>query len=256
MAEKTTHSTAPLNKSRPLAIVSGGARRIGAAISRQLHAQGFDLLLHYNNSVDDAQNLCATLNAQTPASCRLVQADLANRAALLDIMQVAVDWHPEGAAVLVNNASTYYPTPLAELSEPAWEDLRKTNLDAPLWLCQSFAKHPAARCIINIADAMTAGGLPRYAAYAAAKHALQNLTQSLARELAPRIRVNAIAPGSMLWADPEPSDEQKQRHLAEIPLGRQGSPTDIAQAVSYLIEADYVTGHVLYVDGGRSLGAP
>lgn len=250
------HFTATTHRPGPLAIVTGGARRIGAAISRELQQLGFDLLLHYNRSNTDAEALCEELNVQREQSCRTVQADLCCSESLSQLMQTAQNWHPEGASVLINNASHYYPTPLNELTHDAWEELRRTNLDAPLWLSQAFASSPAATCIINIADAMTAGGLPRFAAYSAAKHGLQNLTQSLARELAPRIRVNAIAPGSILWAEPEPSDERKQQHLAEIPLGRQGTPDDIAQAVSYLVRAPYVTGHVLYVDGGRSLGAP
>jgi pteridine reductase len=250
MPAQTAHST----QAQGLAIVTGGSKRIGAAIVRELHGFGWDVLIHAHRSVAEAQELAAELTDQRPDSARVVTADLCADAVAEPIFGVALDWHPQGATLLVNNASSYYPTPLGNTSAKQWEDLRRSNLDAPLWLSQAFvAQAPVGSSIINLVDAMLPHGIPGYAAYAAAKAGLENLTRSLARELAPHIRVNAVAPGAILWPEPEPTLEEQQAILDGIPLGRVGHPEDIAQAVQFLASAPYITGHILAVDGGRSL---
>lgn len=250
MATQNAHST----QAKALAIVTGGSRRIGAAIVRALHAAGWDVLIHANHSVLQARTLAQELCQGRQDSARVVRADLCETPATGAIFDAAVDWHPHGAQLLVNNASSYYATPLATTTVAQWEDLRRSNLDAPLWLSQAFATQARpGSCIINLVDAMLPHGVPGYAPYAAAKAGLENLTRSLARELAPHIRVNAVAPGAILWPEPEPTPEEQQAILDGIPLGRVGHPEDIAQAVQFLASAPYITGHILAVDGGRSL---
>ncbi len=246
------HAATPQTAS-PLAVITGASKRIGATIAHTLHAAGFDLLLHCYRSAAAAAALAEQFNAQRTDSCRVVTADLTQTDAARLIFASARAYHPEGASVLINNASTFYPTPLGTVQPEQWEDLRRTNLDAPLWLSQAFSQQTGQGVIINLTDAMVPGGIARFAPYAAAKCALMNLTRSLAAELAPDIRVNAVSPGSILWAEPEPDAAQKAAHLATIPLGRLGSPADIADAVLFLIRAPYITGQVLAVDGGRSL---
>lgn len=255
MAEQSAHSTDPHSSAAPLAVITGGSKRIGAEITRSLHRAGFNVLLHFHRSHDAATALATTLNAQRANSCRTVAADLAGSDAAKHIFAAALQWHPEGATVLINNASTFYRTPLTSLSNAQWEDLRRSNLDAPLWLSQAFCKQTKSGAIINITDAMVPRGIREFAPYAAAKSGLISLTRSLAVELAPRFRVNAVAPGSILWAEPEPDEAQKTAHLESIPLGRLGTPQDIADAVLFLARAPYLTGQILAVDGGRSLQA-
>lgn len=250
MAKQNAHST----QAQGLAIVTGGSKRLGAAIVRELHAAGWDVLIHAHRSITEARSLAAQLLDQRPNSARVVQADLCTDGVAGPIFDAALDWHAQGASVLVNNASSYYPTPLPTTSAAQWEDLRRSNLDAPLWLSQAFAMQaPKHSNIINLVDAMLPHGVPGYAAYAAAKAGLENLTRSLAKELAPHIRVNGVAPGAILWPQPEPPQAEQQAILEGIPLGRVGLPEDIAQAVHFLAKAPYITGHILAVDGGRSL---
>ncbi|MEN8720167.1 MAG: SDR family oxidoreductase [Oceanococcaceae bacterium] len=238
----------------PLAVVTGGAKRIGRVVCEALHATGHDVLIHCHRSQADADALAARLNDKRPASARVVTADLGSPDAATQIFTSARDWHDHGVTVLVNNASTYYPTPISTLTPAQWADLRQSNLDAPLWLAQAFARQPDAHgCIINLTDTMVPRGIPRYAPYAAAKAGLINLTQSLAQELAPQIRVNAVAPGSILWPEPPPDEQSTRAHLETIPLHRLGTPEDIAAAVTFLVSAPYITGQILAVDGGRGL---
>ncbi len=253
MADQSAHSNDLPPQAASLAVITGSSKRIGAVIAQTLHRAGFDLLLHCHRSIGEAEALASKLNAHRPASCRVIAADLAHDTAPATIFSAARQFHPQGATLLVNNASTFYRTPLANVERAQWEDLRRTNLDAPLWLSQAFAAQTPTGAIINLTDAMVPNGIPGFAPYAAAKSALMNLTRSLAAELAPHIRVNAVSPGSILWAHPEPSDEQKLAHLQTIPLQRLGTPQDIADAVLFLAQAPYITGQVLAVDGGRSL---
>lgn len=242
------HSTS----SAPVALITGGARRIGAEIARQLHAKGYHLLIHYRDSATDANELCAQLNQTRAQSAQAIKADLALTEEVAALAQAAESiW--QRLDLLVNNASAFYPTPLGEITDEAWDDLMASNLKAPLFLSQALA--PALKktggCIINLADIHALRPLKDHSVYCAAKAANLMLTRSLALELAPEVRVNAIAPGAILW--PEQNPATSESIFSRIPLGRCGSPADIAQALLYLTEARYVTGQMIAVDGGRSL---
>ena len=236
------------------ALITGAARRIGAAIARRLHAEQFNVVIHYNRSAQEANQLAGELNQVRPGTACTVQADL--------MAASAYDWVIEKALeltgsldVLVNNASVFYPTLLPQVKEPTWNEIIGTNLKAPLFLAMRAAPHleQARGCIVNITDIHGSRPLLEYSMYSVAKSGLNMLTRTLARELAPNVRVNAVSPGAILWpADMD--DETKDSILSLIPLRRPGDPVDIAGAVYFLIaEADYITGQVLPVDGGRSL---
>lgn len=238
-----------------VALITGAARRVGAGIARHLHAQGMNLVLHYRHSKADAQALQRELLAARPESVVLVQADLLNTAKLDSTIRVAVDaWGRLDA--LINNASSFYPTPLGTISEKNWDDLLGSNLKAPLFLSQAAA--PALResrgCIINITDIHADRPLKNHSVYCAAKAGLVMLTRSLARDLGPAIRVNAVAPGAILWPEHELDDLTKRRIVSSTALKRRGGPDDIARAISFLLrDAGYMTGQTVTVDGGRSL---
>lgn len=237
----------------PVVLVTGAAARIGASIVRRFHADGYRVVLHYYRSHDEAVALSAELNAARPDSVRLVQADLLQ---LIEIENLAQQTLAEWGRldVLVNNASTFYPTPLGSITLEQWDNLTGSNARAPLFLCQHLA--PALKeskgCIINIIDSTSRYGLAKFAPYAMGKAALANLTRSLARELAPEVRVNGVAPGAILWPEYEggASDDEQQATLARTMLGRIGSPEDIAHAASFLTQASYITGQIIKVDGG------
>jgi pteridine reductase len=242
------HSTS----SAPVALITGGARRIGAEIARQLHAKGYHLLIHYRDSATDANELCAQLNQTRAQSAQAIKADLALTEEVAALAQAAESvW--QRLDLLVNNASAFYPTPLGKITDEAWDDLMASNLKAPLFLSQALAPalKKAGGCIINLADIHALRPLKDHSVYCAAKAANLMLTRSLALELAPEVRVNAIAPGAILW--PEQNPAASESIFSHIPLGRCGSPADIAQALLYLTEARYVTGQMIAVDGGRSL---
>jgi pteridine reductase len=238
------------------ALVTGGAKRLGAAIVRALHAHGANVLVHHRGSAAAAQALAADLNARRPGSVALHAADLLDVAALPGVVEAATRAFGR-LDVLVNNASTFYPTPVGEITLAQWEDLTGTNLRAPLFLSQAAA--PALRtsggCIVNLIDIHALRPLKRHPVYCAAKAGLWMLTQSLARELAPEIRVNGVAPGPVMWPE-GPMDAAVQARIVErTALKRIGSPEDIAQAVLFFVkDAPYVTGQVLPVDGGRTVG--
>lgn len=238
-------------------LITGGAKRVGAAICRRLHRQGALLTVHYRASGDEAHALQEELNRARPDSVALIQADLLNHAALPDLVSETVQRFGKLDA-LVNNASSFYPTPVGEITETAWRDLLGTNLKAPLFLSQAAA--PALRqqrgTIVNIIDIHAERPMTGYVVYSVAKAGLAALTRSLARELAPEVTVNGVAPGTILW--PEDglwSDERARRQIInQTLLKRVGEPDDIAKAVQYLIaDAPYVTGQVITVDGGRSI---
>jgi len=237
-------------------LITGAAHRIGATIARLLHAEGMRIVLHYRSSRAAAQALQQELTAQRPDSVMLVQADLLATAGLSTLVTEAVNaWGR--LDVLVNNASTFYRTPLGTVTEEQWDDLMGTNLKAPFFLSQAAAPHLRAQhgCIINIVDIHADRPLKHFPVYSMAKAGLVMLTRALACELGPEVRVNAVAPGAILW--PEHLDEvTKQRIVSRTFLKRQGDPMDIAKAVRFLIrDADYMSGQVLTVDGGRSLNS-
>lgn len=242
---------------RKVALVTGAARRIGAAIARRLHAEGFDLALHYRHSQADMQALQAELEALRPGSALALQADLAAFDRLPELVARTVG-HFGRLDLLVNNASSFYPTPIGQATPAQWDDLFASNARAPFFLAQAAAPHlKAARgAIVNLVDIHGDQPLAGHALYGMAKAALRMLTKGLALDLAPEVRVNAIAPGAILWPDSGKSAQAQAALLARVPLGRTGDPGDIAAAVAWLASADagYVTGQVLRVDGGRAIG--
>jgi pteridine reductase len=235
-------------------LITGGAKRVGAAVCRRLHAAGANLMLHYRTSAGEARLLQAELNHQRKDSVALIQADLLDLAKLPSLIEQTVQTFNRLDAV-VNNASSFHPTPVGEISEEDWEDLIGANLRAPLFIAQAAA--PALKktqgAIVNITDIHAERPLKNYVVYSVAKAGLVGLTRSLARELAPEVRVNAVAPGPILWPDDEEFDElSRQRIISHTPLKREGTPDDIAKAVHFLLaEATYVTGETVNVDGGR-----
>ena len=238
-------------------LITGGAKRVGAAICRRLHAAGADLMVHYRSSVDEARALQDELNAQRADSVALVRADLLRVGAAATLVADTVERFG-GIDVLVNNASSFYSTPVGEITEQAWDDLIGTNLKAPLFLSQAAAPHLRRRqgCIVNVIDIHAERPLKNYLVYNAAKGGLLALTRSLARELGPEVRVNGVSPGAIMWPeDDEWQDEvARQRIVHSSLLKRVGEPDDIARAVAFFVhEAPYVTGQVLAVDGGRNV---
>ncbi|HZZ91566.1 MAG TPA: pteridine reductase [Usitatibacter sp.] len=238
-------------------LVTGAARRIGAAIARRLHAAGARTVLHCHRSREEADRLCDVLNGERPGSCVVVQQDLLDVEGLPGLIDRATEAFGRLDA-LVNNASSFYRTPIGAITAREWDDLVGSNLRAPLFLAQAAA--PALErtrgAIVNIVDIHAERPLKDFVVYTVAKAGLVGLTRSLALELAPHVRVNGVAPGSILW--PERGDHfsgaEQARIVAQTPLGRVGGPEDIAGAVKYLLfDAPFVTGQVLAVDGGRSL---
>ena len=237
-------------------LITGAAKRIGAAIARQLHAGGADVAVHYRSSKGEASELEAELNDTRPESARIFQADLNDAAEIPALIDGVVAWRKR-LDCLVNNASSFYPTPLGEITQEHWDDLIGSNLKAPLFLAQAAAPFlQAARgVIINIVDIHATRPLRDYLAYGPAKAGLAMLTRSMARDLAPHIRVNGVSPGAILWPEDGLSDAAQQSILRQVPLQRAGDPDDIAGCVLYLLrDAPYVTGQIIAVDGGRSIG--
>ncbi len=238
-------------------LVTGAARRIGAAIARRLHAEGASLVLHCHRSRSEAQGLAQALNAARAGSCAVVEADLNRTEALPRLAEDAARAFGRLDA-LVNNASSFYPTPFGLIEAAQWDDLVGTNLRAPLFLAQAAAGalREARGAIVNIVDIHAERPLDDYLVYTVAKAGLAALTRSLAVEMAPEVRVNGVAPGAILWPEDErrfPAEE-RIRIVGQTPLERIGSPEDVAGAVKYLLfDAPFVTGEILRVDGGRSL---
>lgn len=247
----------PLPLSGKVALITGGARRVGAAIARSLHAAGANVMIHHHRSVDAAAALVADLTARRPNSAARCSTDLLDTSKLSSLVDTTREIFGR-LDILVNNASTFYPTPMGEISEANWDDLIGSNLKAPLFLSQAAA--PALRLsqglILNIVDIHGMRPLRRYPTYSVAKAGLIMLTKSLARELGPQIRVNAIAPGPVMWpADGVADDELQRKIIKRTALKRSGSAEDIARAaVFFATEAPFITGQILPVDGGRSVG--
>lgn len=237
-------------------LVTGAARRIGAAIVTCLHAHGARVAIHYRSSSGDAEALAERLNAERPDSAMPVQADLHKTHELDTLVDTVVEWG-SGLHGLVNNASSFYPTPIGSVDESDWEDLIGSNLKAPLFLAQAAAaqlqKHHGN--IVNIVDIHSQRPLRNHLVYGSAKAGLAMLTRSLAKDLAPHVRVNGVSPGAILWPEDGMSDAAQQSILRQVPLERAGDPDDVAGCVLYLMrDAAYVTGQIIAVDGGRSIG--
>ncbi len=236
-------------------LITGAAKRVGKEMALSFFKKGWNIIIHYNSSIEDAQSLADEMNTQRKNSAFIIQANLDNAEDVLKLAETALSLSGRIDG-LINNASTFYPTPMGSFSEEHWEALMGSNLKAPLfltqYLCETLRKNKGF--IINITDINVNKALTNHSIYLAAKSGLQTITQSLAKELAPEIRVNAIAPGAIL----EPPNvtwtkEQKDNIIKLIPMSRMGNEKDIADAAIYLSEAEYVTGQILNVDGGKSL---
>jgi len=240
-------------------LITGAAARIGAEISRSLHAAGMNIVIHYRSSAEKATALCAELNAIRANSAAILQADLLQTASLNELAnKAAAIWGQ--LDVLVNNASSFYPTPVGEITEAHWDDLMGSNLKAPIFLSQAVApylkksQNANQGCIINIVDIHGFRPMKAHPVYCAAKAGLAMITQSLAKELGPDIRVNGVAPGAIMWPSTELDPQVQESILERTALKRQGCPQDIAKTVKFLVmEGEYITGQVIPVDGGRSL---
>jgi pteridine reductase len=236
-------------------LITGAAKRIGKEMALSFFKKGWDIVIHFNASKDEAESLADQMNTERFNSAMLVQANLDNTneveklVAKIQSNNISID-------ALINNASTFYPTPIGTFSEENWDALMGSNLKAPLFLIQSFHKQLKKNkgFIINITDINVDKALVNHSIYLAAKSGLQTLTKALAKELAPHIRVNAIAPGAILEPpNTEWTSEQKNKIIDAVPLKRMGSEKDIVDAAIYLSEAEYVTGQILNIDGGKSL---
>lgn len=241
---------------RRVVLITGAARRVGAAIARRLHADGYDLALHYRGSSADMQALADELDAARPASTLKLQAELADFDRLPELVARTVG-HFGRLDGLVNNASAFYPTPVGTTTPAQWDDLFAVNARAPFFLAQAAAPHLKATCgaIVNIADVYAERPRSDLAVYAASKDTLLAVSRGLAVSLAPEVRVNAVSPGAILWPDGGIDPDVQSRLLAQTPLGRIGNPNDIAATVAWLLgdTAAYVTGQVIHVDGGRHI---
>lgn len=239
-----------------VALITGAAQRIGATVAETLHRQGMQLVVHYRNSKQAAHALQEKLNAIRPDSVALVQANLLDTGKATSMVQEAIHvW--KRLDVVINNASSFYPTPIGTVNEAQWDDLMGSNLKAPFFIAQAAARALAEQqgCIVNLVDIHAERPLKTYPVYSTAKAGLIMLTKALARELGPQVRVNGLALGAILW--PETMDElTKQRIISRITLKRPGHPQDVADAILFLIrDAGYITGQILAVDGGRSINS-
>jgi pteridine reductase len=238
------------------ALVTGAARRVGAQLVRALHAEGANLAIHCHRSLAEAERMSTELNAVRPDSAQVFSADLRDASQPVRLVAQACERFG-GLNLLINNASSFYPTPLGSITLAQWQDLMGTNLQAPLFMAQAAAAPLKASrgAIINIVDIHGLRPLRDHTVYSTAKAGLIMLTRALARELAPEVRVNAVAPGAVLWPEAGMDEERKEKILEQTPLHRPGSPADIARAVLFFAaDSPFVTGQILAVDGGRSIG--
>lgn len=237
-------------------LITGGSKRIGAHVARELHRHGCNLVIHYRNSRDSAEALHTKLSAERAGSTAIIQADLRHNESLPSLVDTALKKFGR-LDVLINNASSFYPTPLGEITEDHWNDLFASNLKAPLFLSQAAADplKTSNGVIINMVDIHAKQPLRNHPVYCAAKAGLVMLTRSLAKELAPEVRVNGVAPGPILWPENDENTTLQNKIINATALKRMGNPSDVAAAIIYLVrDGDYVTGQVLAVDGGRSVG--
>lgn len=237
-------------------VVTGAAKRLGAALARAAHDEGANVIVHYRSSRIAAEELCGALNASRPNSAVAVQADLLDTRSHAPLIASALQAFGR-LDVLVNNASTFYPTPFGSITEAQWKDLMGANLKAPLFLSQAAAPELSKTqgLILNMIDIHGWRPLPNYTVYSIAKAGLAMMTHALARELGPKIRVNGIAPGPVLWPEQGIDPALKEEIVSKTALKRNGSPDDVARAALFLMhDAPFVTGQILAVDGGRSIG--
>ncbi|MDG2316572.1 MAG: pteridine reductase [Gammaproteobacteria bacterium] len=237
-------------------LITGAAKRIGATIATKLHGEGANIAIHYFASSDAAEALAKKLNAERSNSAITVQGDLRNIANLERMAQEVIN-QTDGLYALINNASSFYPTPLGDITEEQWDDLIGSNLKAPLFLSQALLPHlrKTMGIIINIVDVHSQRPLRNHPIYGSAKAGLGMLTRSLAKDLGPEIRVNGISPGAILWPESGMPEKAQDNIIQQIPLKRAGTPEDIAAAALFLMrDAPYITGQILNVDGGRSIG--
>ena len=237
-----------------VALITGAAKRVGAAIAECLHTHGYSVLIHYNHSSTEARALVDKFNRIRPNSAHCLQADL-NHMDQIPALAIAAQNHWGRLDLLVNNASAFYPTPLSESTQAQWDNLINSNLRAPYFLCSELSHTLSVNegCIINMIDIHAQRGLPGHPIYSIAKAGLEMMTKSLAKELAPDVRVNGVSPGAILWPEAELSDDAKQAIVDKTLIGKLGQDSDLAEAVYYLANAKYVTGQILAVDGGKSL---
>ncbi len=243
------------NQARPVALVTGAAKRIGASIARALHAAGYDLALHYRHSRAEMDALCAELESARAGSTCPIQADLADVARIQGVVETCISRYGRLDA-LVNNASAFYPTPVGAVTAAQWNEIFASNAQAPFFLAQATAPHLQASlgAIVNIVDIYAERPLAGHAVYSMAKAALSMMTLALAQELGPHVRVNAVAPGAVLWPDAGKDYADREELVARTPLRRTGAPEDVAAAVLFLLrDAKFTTGQIIKVDGGRSL---
>ena len=235
--------------------LTGGAKRIGKTTCKHFHDEGFNVIFHYNSSKTEAEEIFEELNSKRKNSCHILQANFDDESSA-DILRDGIAKITDKLAVLINNASSFYATPLEVASMKEWNNLLATNTTVPLFLTQAllpFLKKGKG-CVINISDTLAPSGIKNFSLYSGAKSALEGITKSLAKELAPEIRVNAIAPGAILWPEDEDlSDADQKVRLTKVPLGRIGCPEDISSVAVFLSSAEYITGQVIKVDGGRSV---
>ena len=241
--------------SPPVVLITGAARRIGAALAHHLHQHGYRIIIHHHQSQQKAEALVAELNQQRPASSHALQANLAQ---LKEVQQLAVDAITRWGRVdvLINNASRFYPSIIGNVSPAIWDDLINANLRAPFFLSQALAPELAKNkgCIINMVDIHAERPLKEHSVYNLSKAGMAMLTKTLARELGPDVRVNGISPGAVLWPETELNEQTKSDIVDKTALKRPGNPDDICQAASFLIQqAPYISGQILAVDGGRNL---
>ncbi len=249
---QSLQALAPMNTfNNPVLLITGAAKRIGAKIAEYFHNNGYDVVIHYHHSADEAEVLQNKLNALRPDSAKTLQADLRDVGAVQNMADAALTWRGR-LDVLINNASSFYPTPLATTKEVEWDELMGSNLKGAFFLSQALAQalRNSNGCIINMTDIYADSGLFEHPVYSIAKAGVKAMTKALARELAPNVRVNGISPGAILW--PENSAAESV-DLDSIALRRTGDPQDIAVVAWFLAhEATYTTGQTIRVDGGRN----
>ncbi|HBS25995.1 MAG TPA: pteridine reductase [Gammaproteobacteria bacterium] len=244
-----------VEKTTKVALVTGSARRVGAQTVRSLHAAGYNVIVHYRSSAEDAEKLVAELNTTRSDSARMARADLIEIESLPLLIEEVISFWGR-LDVLVNNASAFYPTEVGSITEKDWDILVGSNLKGPMFLSQAAAKElkRTQGCIVNMVDIYADRPLKNYLVYSVAKSGLVALTKSLARELGPEVRANGVAPGAILWPEQEDQSDNNLRIIDQTALKRKGEPMDIARTILFLVtDAPYITGQIIAVDGGRTL---